>query len=192
MFGSNSKGPFGTNGMNGAGDDDDVVEAAGETVNPGPGGPVQSGPEPQTAGQPEAQMAPPAALMQELDTALAHARHAQHRLIDLVAPGSMDAAAFNDLHSTYATLQQNIADVAAKVQAADSEDALMAANRDAREVLTQVQQYVEAVETVVGQSGGAVAVRKKGSGNGMMIFALLIGAGAAGYGIWQIKKRSKK
>ncbi len=192
MFGSGGKGPFGTNGMSGG--MENPVETEEEQVNPGPGGPPP-GPDPQPAGDSQPDMLPAAAILKELDIALGHARHAAHRLVDLVSPASMPEEQFEQLHMTYSTVQNNLGVVAGQAREADSQDALMAVNRNARDVVTQVQQYVEAVESAVGQLGtqpGSQLAPRKGGGNGMLWLALAMGTAAAGYGLWQINKRKGK
>lgn len=188
MFGSGNRGPFGTSGFGN-------VSGADEAVEPGPAQPP--GPDPRPAGDSQPEMKPQAALIQELNTALDHARQAAHRLIELVPPAAMPEEQFDQLHNTYAVLQANLGVVAQQVQIADSSDALLAANRDTREVVVQVQQYIEAVESAINQLGSAqqpdaqLAPRTAGGSNTMLWVALAVGVAAAGYGVWQIQKRRK-
>ncbi len=190
MFGSS----FGSSGLGQA--EDNVVE-----LNPGPGGPVGGG-EGAAGAEAAAQMAPPQAVVVELDRALQHARRAQHRLLD-VPLGTIPTDQVSRLTDTFTTIQGNIADVVERAASVESEGQLLAINQDAQQVLEQVQQYVEAVEGTLTEHGATTPAAVPATGplpaNGTSIDpdnialfgAAAVGIGVAGIVLWQMHKRKK-
>ena len=190
MFGRSIGGLGG--GLGQAEDDDAVVE-------PGPGGPQGGGAT--AAGGPTAPtLLPPQMVVQELDVALQHARTAQHRLLD-VPLGTIPQEQVTSLTATFNTIQANVADVVQRaMQVGQNQQLLESVNRDAQEVVEQVQQYVEAVEGtltergVQPQNGGArqLAPRQPiDPANLALMGAAAVGVGIVGVAIWQINKRKK-
>lgn len=190
MFGSS----FGSGGSGfGQVDDEDAQSAQ---INPGPGGPVGGGAT--AAGGPTPpEVQGPQALIAQLDIALQHARMAQHRLID-VPLGTIPQDQVTALSQSFATIEENIADVASRAATAQG-DQLTAANRDAREVTQQVQQYVEAVEGTLTEHGvqpsAAMVSAAAGPGldpaNVMLIGAAAVAVGVVGFSLWRLQQRKK-
>lgn len=199
MFG-NSFGS-GQSGFGQAGESDDDMSNVVE-LRPGPGGSRGGGEGPAGGPSPQ-QMAPPQAVIAELDGALQHARLAQHRLLD-VPLGTIPPDQVSALTTTFNTIQGNVADVVQRVGQAQSNEQLLAVNRDAEQVVQQVQQFVEAVEGTLTEHGmvsadtrPVAAMPERGRQpidprRLALIGAAVVGVGIVGVAAWQLNREKKE
>jgi hypothetical protein len=184
------QGSFGTSPFQGVG----AVEASDEQEAAPP-----------AAGAPEPTIPPPQQLLMQLDQVMGHSKTATVRLTNLVPPGAANEERLNALYTTHVTVQDNVADLLGRLQAVGTdrdpgEGAYVELAHDIHAVEIQVQQYAEAVESLIAEqkpngalpaANGASAMTFYGQQrNWPLIGAFAVGAAAIGFGIWQASKQA--
>lgn len=156
----------------------------------------------QSAGEPGPALPPPQKLAAQLDETLGHLRHATTRLTNLVPPGGANEERLQGLYQTHVTIQDNLADVAGRLQGAVGDEnldegAYMGIANDLVEVQQQTQSYVESVEKLIGESAASETALAPAAGprmqpNWMLIGALGLSLAGVGFGLWQWRKSRKR
>jgi hypothetical protein len=146
-----------------------------------------------------------------LQRAWEYTRIAAGRLTELPPPGSIPKERLDGLLATYTTLNANLSDIKARLDAGldqQGPDKGLDVQRDFDEVQKQVQGFVQAVEStlnevgiptpreVPGSSGVQGIVRLQGTDtpskvNWPLVGALAAAVGLAGIAFWQMRKAQK-
>lgn len=164
--------------------------------------------QPAAAGAAQPALPPPEALDARMGEALGHARHATTRLTQMVPPGAANEERLQGLYNTYVTIQDNIGDLGQRLGRATqsgpdlAEGEYIAIAQDTTEVEQQVQTYVEAVESLIGEqaqqpSQVPVAPQQETTASMLrsrklwLVGLLVLGTSAVGFALWYSRKKKK-